>query len=313
MSIYDHPDNPIPEGAVAGFIAADDGRKLRVARWVPAQSHKRGTVCLFQGRAEYIEKYYETIRDLLVRGFAVATLDWRGQGGSQRFIRKTRRGHVVDFDEYGLDLAAFMTQVVLPDCPPPYYGLGHSTGGLILLHQAHEMRTRFRRYVLSSPFLGLGKYGISEPAARVLASFLANTGFSRGYIIGGSGRAVDSDPFEGNRLTGDLARYTRNQSVSKSVPQVTVGAPTIGWLRAAFRAIDQVKHPDFAERLRIPTLIMASTSDRIVSPFEIERFSVTSKQVHLVMMSGAEHELLQERAVYREQFWAGFDSFVPGS
>ena len=70
MSIYDHPDNPIPEGAVAGFIAAEDGRQLRVARWLPKSAQKRGTICIFQGRAEFIEKYYETVRDLLVRGFA---------------------------------------------------------------------------------------------------------------------------------------------------------------------------------------------------------------------------------------------------
>ncbi|MFX8715876.1 alpha/beta hydrolase, partial [Acinetobacter baumannii] len=89
----------------------------RVARWSPAGAEARGTVCVLQGRAEFIEKYYETVRDLLVRGFAVATLDWRGQGGSERH-RNSRRGHVNEFDEYGLDLAAFLNQVVLPSCPP---------------------------------------------------------------------------------------------------------------------------------------------------------------------------------------------------
>jgi lysophospholipase len=97
------------------------------------------------------------------------------------------------------------------------------------------------------------------------------------------------------------------------LPDLSIGAPTVGWLRAAFHAMNEVRHPDFAERLRIPTLIIASASDRIVSPSAIERFSITTKACHLVMMSGAEHELLQEREAYREQFWAGFDSFVPGS
>jgi lysophospholipase len=312
MSIYDHPENPIPDGAVAGFIAADDGRRIRVARWVPANSHKRGTVCIFQGRAEFIEKYFETVRDLLVRGFAVATLDWRGQGGSER-IRNSRRAHVSDFSEYALDLDGFMTQVVLPSCPPPYYALAHSTGGLILLQQAPDMRTRFRRYVLSSPFLGLGDYGVSEPVARVLSRLVAGIGLSRMYVFGGSNIAVDNLPFERNRLTGDPARYARNQRIVATLPQLGIGAPTIGWLQAAFRAMDDVSHPDFAERLRIPTLIMATTSDRVVSPGAIERFSIATKACHLILIAGAEHELLQEREVFREQFWAGFDHFVPGT
>ncbi len=313
MSIYDHPENPIPEGAVAGFIAAEDGRQLRVARWVPPNSHKRGTVCVFHGRAEYIEKYFETVRDLLMRGFAVATLDWRGQGGSERPIRNSRRGHVGDFSEYGLDLDAFMSHVVLPSCPPPYYALAHSTGGLILLQNALEMRTRFRRYVLTSPFLGLGDYGVSEPVARALCRLVTGVGLSRLYVFGGNAGAIDDQPFEGNRLSGDEARYRRNQHIIKGLPNLSIGAPTAGWLGAAFRAIDAVKHADFAERLRIPTLIVGSSSDRIVSPRAIERFSIMTKACHMIMMSGAHHELLQEREAFREQFWAAFDSFVPGS
>ncbi len=313
MSIYDHPDNPIPDGAVAGFIAAEDGRQLRVARWVPKGAQTRGTVCIFQGRAEFIEKYYETVRDLLVRGFAVAILDWRGQGGSERVIRNSPRGHIGDFSDYGLDLEAFMTQVVLPSCPPPYYGLGHSTGGLILLHNALNMRTRFRRYVLSSPFLGLGDYGISEPLARFLSRIVAGIGLSRMYAVPEDTKARDVGSFEGNRLTGDEARYRRNQRLANDLPDLMIGNPTVGWLRAAFRAMDIVRHPDFAEKLRIPTLMIATTTDRIVSPLAIERFSVTTKACHLIMLTGAQHELLQEREVYREQFWAGFDRFVPGS
>jgi alpha-beta hydrolase superfamily lysophospholipase len=52
---------------------------LRYARWA-ARGAPQGTVCVFTGRSEAIEKYFETIADLLARGFAVAAMDWRGQG-----------------------------------------------------------------------------------------------------------------------------------------------------------------------------------------------------------------------------------------
>ena len=76
---------------------------LRYARWRPPPGRK-GTVCLFQGRGEFIEKYFETVRDLRARGFAVARLDWRGQGRSQRMLTDRLKGYVGDFAEYERDV-----------------------------------------------------------------------------------------------------------------------------------------------------------------------------------------------------------------
>src|SRR5690349_24203391 len=117
MNLVSIPANPVPDAAVTGAIKTPDGVSLRFARWAPPPGRK-GTVCLFQCRAEFIEKYFETVRDLRSRGFAVATIDWRGQGGSQRALSDPLKGHVRDFSEYEADVEAFMDQVVLPDCPP---------------------------------------------------------------------------------------------------------------------------------------------------------------------------------------------------
>ena len=51
-----------------------------------------GTVCVFGGRGEFIEKYFETVNELRNRGFAVATMDWRGQGHSSRQLPDPRKG-----------------------------------------------------------------------------------------------------------------------------------------------------------------------------------------------------------------------------
>ena len=32
-----------------------------------------------------------------------------------------------------------------------------------------------------------------------------------------------------------------------------------------------------------------------------------------VIVPGARHEILQEQDLYRKQFWAAFDAFVPGT
>ena len=118
---------------------------------------RRGTVCLFGGRAEFIEKYFEVIADLRRRGFAVATMDWRGQGGSQRMLSNPRKGHVRGFWEYDRDLIRFMKDIVLPDCPPPFIGLGHSMGGNILLRNATMPGLWFERIVLSAPMIAISR------------------------------------------------------------------------------------------------------------------------------------------------------------
>ena len=127
MNLVSIPANPVPEGRSSGMLKTRDGVALRYARWAPPPGRK-GTVCLFPGRAEFIEKYFETVRDLRARGFAVATLDWRGQGGSQRALRNPRKGYVRRFSDYEIDLETFMHEVVLPDCPPPVFRAGAFDG-----------------------------------------------------------------------------------------------------------------------------------------------------------------------------------------
>src|SRR5438445_8387868 len=107
MTLVSIPANPVPEQVVTGMLKTRDGIALRFAHWAPPRGRK-GTVCLFPGRAEFIEKYFETVRDLRARGFAVAALDWRGQGMSQRALRNPRKGYVRSFSQYQIDLEAFL-------------------------------------------------------------------------------------------------------------------------------------------------------------------------------------------------------------
>ena len=96
MILTSIPANPVPDGAFVSTVSKPDGRELRFARFSPPPGRK-GTVCLFQGRSEFIEKYFEVVRDLQARGFAVATLDWRGQGLSERALSDPRKGYVWNF------------------------------------------------------------------------------------------------------------------------------------------------------------------------------------------------------------------------
>ena len=155
MKLISIPANPVPDNAVTGMLKTPDGVSLRFARFAPPAG-RRGTVCIFPGRTEWIEKYFETVRDLRNRGFAVAMLDWRGQGLSDRALSDRLKGYVRSFSEFDIDLETFMREVVLPDCPPPIFALGHSMGAAVLIRAAQRGHRWFDRIVLSAPMIALG-------------------------------------------------------------------------------------------------------------------------------------------------------------
>jgi lysophospholipase len=311
MKLVSVPANPVPDNVVTGALKASDGVTLRFARWAPPPGRK-GTVCLFQGRAEFIEKYFETVRDLRARGFAVATLDWRGQGLSQRLLPDPFKGHVANFDDYQRDLEVFMQEVVLPDCPPPFFVLAHSMGASILLRTAHSGRRWFDRMVMSAPLLKLaGKPfgGFAQPSAKVMR-FL---GFGNQYVPNGSAAVVAAQPFIGNPLTSDPVRHARTVSILAAEPSLGIGSPTIAWIDSAFKAMREFAEPGYASATRQPILMAAAGHDEIVSTAAIEDFGLRLRAGSHVIIPGARHELLMEQDRYRKQFWAAFDAFVPGT
>ncbi|ESY67545.1 MULTISPECIES: alpha/beta hydrolase [Mesorhizobium] len=304
--------NPRPENAAGGFFTTRDRKKIRYGLFGAVARPMRGTVVLLPGRNECIEKYFETIRDLAARGLGVATLDWRGQGGSDRLIRDRQRGYVRSFRDYTADLEQFFEEIVLPDCRGPYYILAHSAGAVIALLAAPSMVNRVRRMVLIAPFLTLPDLPVSISTVRRVCSFFCALGLGRLYAAWGP-RPRDTLPFEANKVTSDPRRYRRNTRIYEEYPQLALGGPTIRWLQAAAKASEAISDPDFMARIQVPLLIIAAGADQVVSTRAVEAYARSLRLGSMLMIDGAKHEILQEADLYREQFLAAFDAFVPGS
>ncbi len=306
-------DNPIPEGGIVGGLPSSGGVRLRYARWKASARKMLGTVCILQGRGESIERYFETVTALRERGFAVGAFDWRGQGGSDRLLRNPRKGHIDSFEEYDDDLEAFMRQIALPDCPPPYFALAHSTGGMMALRAARSGSVQFSRMVLSAPLVDIA-WRRGRPAITChVATVVTALGLGELPTPGAADDVLEKIPFEGNPLTGDRLRYERNVTLSKSHPQLTVDGPTFGWVYAACTAIAEAARPEFARGIRTPILMIAGGMDRVVSSAASERLASRIRGARQLTIAGARHEPMAETDAIREQFWAAFDAFVPGS
>ncbi|MGE0698563.1 MAG: alpha/beta fold hydrolase [Hyphomicrobiaceae bacterium] len=294
------------------MLLGKDDVALRFARWDATRGPRRGTACVFPGRGEPIEKYFEVIADLRRRGFAVAMLDWRGQGGSARLLANPRKGHVASFGDYEADVLRFMKDIVLPDCPPPFIALGHSMGGNVLLRLSVVQGLWFERMVLVAPMLDIARERLPVPTAiaKLFASVAGIGPLGRLYVPGGSDTPVELCPFEGNPFSSDRERFERNRQLVEQRPDLAIGSPTNGWLRAAFASCSRLMAPDMSHRVRIPMLLVAAGTDRIVSSSAIETFASRLKIGARVALAGSQHEILHERDEIRQRFWAAFDAYL---
>src|SRR3954463_12417889 len=158
-----------PEDLQPRFAYGRDGKPLRIVTLHPsADLTPRGVCVLLHGLTEFIEKYLEVIGDLLDRGYTVATMDWRGQGGSFRALDNPLKAHIEDFRQHDSDLQLFMDKVVhnLTDRPP--IALAHSMGANILLRSLHDHPRQFSAAVLSTPMLRALTRGYPPRLARFL-------------------------------------------------------------------------------------------------------------------------------------------------
>ena len=285
---------------------------MRFARWLPPAGRK-GTVVILQGRGEWIEKYFETVRDLRARGFAVAALDWRGQGLSERMLGDRHKGYVRDFAEYDSDLETFMREIVLPDCPPPLFALGHSTGATVLIRAAYRGRRWFDRMVLAAPLIDLqgfagdddGESSGARAAHRRLRQHVCAEGRRRRH--GGKALRRQYSHLRSGALCAQPGD-PRSRARAGARPRRPWPGPT---RRSAPCAT--MRERSYPAHIRQPILIIAAGSDAVVSNAAIEDFATHLRAGSHLVVVGAQHELLMEQDRYRAQFWAAFDAFVPGT
>lgn len=307
-----HTDfNRIPEGARSGYVETEDHVKIRWARWVPTGSGLKGTVTIVQGRTEFIEKYFEVIEELRARGFYVVAFDLRGQGGSQRMLQNRRRGHVEDFDEFALDLHAVLDEVSLSDCPGPHFLLGHSTGGAVIIHANRRLKTKIDRAVLSSPLVEVQVDRRVKPFMVGISKALVWMGLGNSFVPGGKDQILFE--YEGNTITSDQDRFLRMNGILEAAPELGIGSPTVSWVRAMMLATKKFWEPEFLLEFGVPSLVIGAGRDEIVSTHATEELCRNCPGMRFLEIRGSHHEIMMERDPYREQFWAAFDAFIPGS
>jgi lysophospholipase len=299
--------NPAPAGITVQNLRTLNGVRLRCAVSPSSIDATRGTVILLQGRNEAIEKYFETIADLNRRGYMVVTFDWRGQGGSDRLLRRSRLGHVRHFGQYVGDLECVIQDIVLPDCRGPYAILAHSMGALVALRASARLTNIVERMVLCAPLIAFKQRRMGTRAINRLARAASLVGLGRMPV---PMRPERGTTLASNVLTSDGRRFRRNRDLLEEAPQLFVGKPTMSWLAAVTGAMVRLDDSDEIARLSVPTLMICAGGDEVVGTASAERLAWRMRSGSSLTIPFARHELLQEADRYREPLLEAFEAFT---
>ena len=221
----------LPSGARFTQWRAADGWVLRRFDLPAKAGAARGSILFAGGRGDIVEKYLELIVHWHQAGWAVTSLDWRGQGGSGRMAANARVGHVDTFDTYITDFEAFYAEWAAR-AAGPHVLVGHSMGGHLALRAMVERCATPDAAVLVAPMLGL-----HSPIGARWGERLAGAMRRIGHPARAAWKANEIPSARSTRqalLTHDADRYADELWWHEAEPDLVLGPPSWSWLHAAF-------------------------------------------------------------------------------
>lgn len=286
-----------PEDGAAHWLTCADGVRIRVAAWAEGA---RGTVLMFPGRTEYVEKYGPAAAEFGARGYAMIAVDWRGQGLADRQLNDPDTGHVTTFRDYQHDVAAVMTAARALALPEPYFLIGHSMGGCIGLRALME-GLPVKAAVFSAPMWGIRIAPALRPVAWSIAAASRRVGQGHRYAPGTSAASyVVAAEFAGNVLTTDPGMYDFMKAQIAAHPELALGGPSLHWLHEALhetRALRRRASPP------VPALTVLGSLERVVEPRMVHERMARWPGGRLELIEGAEHEAMMETSAIRARFY----------
>lgn len=282
------------------------GMRVRLGHRPPEGRGARATVVILPGRTEFIEKYDETIADLAAAGHAVAIFEWRGQGGSDRFLPHRQRCHVPAVEDYLADLAAVIEHLESRKLPRPFVMLAHSMGGHVGLRYLRGRSQTFVGAVMSAPMFGIDLRPLPEPLARLFCELAIGLGAGWRYAPG----QRDFDLARCIPLTSCPVQFGSLRQRLAASPELAVGGVTCGWLGASLRSIALTRRPGFVEAIATPVLVCQAGRETLVCNRAQAALARRLPRGRLLVFPEARHELLHERPPTRRRFLQAFDAFT---
>jgi lysophospholipase len=295
----------IPAEARLGAWRAADGWTLRRLDWRQPKGRARGSLLYAGGRGDFIEKYLEIQHHWFERGWNVTAFDWRGQGGSRGTIED---GHLDSFDPLVEDLAGLVA-AWRAEAKGPRVAIGHSMGGHLLLRGLAERELGLDAAVLTAPMLAINSAPVPPLAAMATATLMTAIGLGRRPAWHQPEAPQPRGSLRQTLLTGCAERYEDELYWWKQEPGYHLGAPSWGWLKAAYESCARLTSDRLAA-VETPVLLVGTDRDRLVDPAAIRRAARLLPHAELLMFPAAGHEILREADAVRLEALARIDAFL---
>lgn len=295
----------LPDGGQAYWLNTTDGLRLRFAIW---RGGARGTILLYTGRTEYIEKYADSIDRFLSLGFSVMVSDWRGQGLSTRPENDLTYGWIENYQQYQDDIKALLAHDAVATLPGPRVLVAHSMGGAIGLRSLYN-GLDVACAIFSAPMWGIKAPAMLRPVIYWVLKFAAAIGFGRKrlpFVTSGKPYVLNAK-FEGNSLTTFEPTWDWLADTLNAHGKLALGGPSIRWL---IESLDETRAMAEKAAVEVPTLTFIGSDESIVSPASIDAYHAKDGAGELVCCTGARHEMFMEAPDIQDIVWRRAEAFL---
>ena len=294
-----------PDNSRVSMLNIPDGGLIRYAYWAAPERSSRGTILIANGYAEFIEKYFQTIRNFILAGFAVAAFDWRGQGGSTRYHPDSKLGIVPSFGDLLTDLEVVFRQVSIDSENGPIHILAQSMGGLVTLRALQLRLISPDTTVLSAPLL---KFAQGNYTSMMLARAAICAGFGQERVPGW--KLLDlKNPYGQFGMSPDAHKALASHYISR--PSLCVFAPSYQWVsNVAWAATETAK--EFSFKASCPILVLSAQNDVAVDNSGHHELYEANNDVSLSTIQDASHDIFQmQEEIRHEARRLCIDHFAP--
>jgi len=261
------------------------------------------------GFGDFIEKQFETVRDLAARGIEMWCLDWRGQGGSIRPRRLPARPRPRRFERDATELAEFAAAKLRR--PLPRLLVAHSMGGAIGLICLRHHPKLFAAAILSSPMLGLRIGKLPPTLLRCITVPARAAGLGICFIPGARKWRPSRIPSpERSRGSADSERCRLRHAWFSADPALRLDEATYGWLDTALGLIARIQKPEFLADVRTPILLASPEREVVVSTAAQRRAARFLSDCTLVNVPDSKHEPFLECDTIRDAWLHRVDRFI---
>ena len=299
----------IPAEARESTWHTADGHAVRRIDW-PGASAPRGSILFLPGRADFYEKYLETLDQWHRAGWRVTASDWRGQAGSGRLGKDAVTGHVADFGIWVDDLASLWERWVT-ETPGPHVLAAHSMGGHLVLRALVDGRVRPDAVVLSAPMTGVASPPLPLAMLHRVAQAMCRIGDPTRQAWKWSEKPGELPAARAHLLTHDPVRYADEQWWRDHRPQLVMGPASWRWVERAYASWRMLEAPGALEAVDVPVLFLSTSADKLVShPANLRAAARLPKGEMVAFGPEAHHEVLREEDAVRDRVMAAIAGFL---